>query len=103
MNRQVGATDMNSKSSRSHAIFSVTMAQQKFASTSSSGSVSGTSSPELEQTKSKVRPPSRTNSRLSMGRKLEDGEWVSVISKFHFVDLAGSERVGLKKYIYIYN
>src|SRR5439155_25414445 len=31
LNRQVGATDMNSQSSRSHAIFSVTMTQQKTA------------------------------------------------------------------------
>ncbi|CAG8453731.1 11874_t:CDS:2 [Diversispora eburnea] len=78
LHRQTGATDMNSKSSRSHAIFSVTI---------------GTLSPEPEQTKSKVRPPSRTNSGLSMGRKLEDGEWISFTSKFHFVDLAGSERL----------
>lgn len=26
--------------------------------------------------------------------KTSGGEWVTVVSKFHFVDLAGSERVG---------
>ncbi|CAG8443698.1 9187_t:CDS:2 [Diversispora eburnea] len=52
--RHVGATDMNSKSSRSHAIFSVILSQQK-----------------------------STN----------EGNLVTVTSKFHFVDLAGSERL----------
>ncbi|CAB4419056.1 unnamed protein product [Rhizophagus irregularis] len=47
-------------------------------------------SPQPDQ-KSGVRPPSRSNSRLS--RRFDEGEWVSVTSKFHFVDLAGSERL----------
>ncbi|RIB11145.1 P-loop containing nucleoside triphosphate hydrolase protein, partial [Gigaspora rosea] len=64
--RQVSATDMNAKSSRSHAIFSVTLSQQKFI-------------------------PSGGGSR--MGKRTDDGDWVSVSSKFHFVDLAGSERL----------
>jgi hypothetical protein len=86
LSRQTGATDMNAQSSRSHAIFSVTLAQQKFVPASGS-------SPSLNdsQQKSGVRPPSRSNSRLS--RRFEEGEWVSVTSKCHFVDLAGSERV----------
>ncbi|PKC12896.1 kinesin-domain-containing protein, partial [Rhizophagus irregularis] len=85
LNRQTGATDMNAKSSRSHAIFSVTLAQQKFISSGGSSP-----SPQPDQ-KSGVRPPSRSNSRLS--RRFDEGEWVSVTSKFHFVDLAGSERL----------
>jgi hypothetical protein len=95
-NRQTGATDMNSKSSRSHAIFSVTLAQQKFV--PSSGSSGSSPSPQPindPQQKSGVRPPSRSNSRLS--RRFDEGEWVSITSKFHFVDLAGSERVSKKK------
>ena len=28
----------------------------------------------------------------------DTGEWVTVVSKFHFVDLAGSERVSLSIY-----
>ncbi|RIA92757.1 P-loop containing nucleoside triphosphate hydrolase protein, partial [Glomus cerebriforme] len=89
LNRQTGATDMNSKSSRSHAIFSVTLAQQKFVPTPGSNP-----SPQPlndPQQKSGVRPPSRSNSRLS--RRFDEGEWISVTSKFHFVDLAGSERL----------
>lgn len=39
-----------------------------------------------------LRPPDRRDSVLSGGDD-ELGEWVTVISKFHFVDLAGSERV----------
>ena len=41
-----------------------------------------------------LRPPERNNS-VSTGGGDDDGggEWVTVISKFHFVDLAGSERV----------
>ncbi|CAG8619378.1 12174_t:CDS:2, partial [Gigaspora rosea] len=63
MGRQVGATEMNSQSSRSHAIFSVTLSQQKLV----------------------------TDFR---SRKNDDeGDWVTVTSKFHFVDLAGSERL----------
>ncbi|CAG8489518.1 9049_t:CDS:2, partial [Acaulospora colombiana] len=48
-NRQVGATDMNSQSSRSHAIFSVTMSHQKFVN-------GGASSP----------PPSRSQSQINL-------------------------------------
>lgn len=84
---------MNAKSSRSHAIFSVTLAQQKFISSGGSSP-----SPQPDQ-KSGVRPPSRSNSRLS--RRFDEGEWVSVTSKFHFVDLAGSERVSQKRFKYI--
>ncbi|CAG8487035.1 13777_t:CDS:2 [Acaulospora colombiana] len=36
------------------------------------------------------RPPSRATSALG---KTDDGEWVTINSKFHFVDLAGSERL----------
>ncbi|CAG8716722.1 714_t:CDS:2, partial [Racocetra persica] len=62
MSRQVSATEMNSQSSRSHAIFSVMLSQQKFV--------------------------------TDFGKKNnEEGDWVTVTSKFHFVDLAGSERL----------
>src|SRR4051812_22213269 len=87
LNRQVGATDMNSQSSRSHAIFSVIMSQQKGSNISSSNS--GT--PRMNGS----RPSSR--SQLRMSKRLDDVENVTITSKLHFVDLAGSERVSYLK------
>lgn len=37
----------------------------------------------------------RTNHAADDG----EGEWVTVVSKFHFVDLAGSERVRVSLYL----
>ncbi|KAF0432829.1 kinesin-domain-containing protein [Gigaspora margarita] len=85
-NRQVGATDMNAQSSRSHAIFSVTMTQFVNSNNPPNSPVSPTSRPS---TPSKVRP----GSSLRLSRKLDDSDCVSITSKFHFVDLAGSERL----------
>ncbi|CAG8467879.1 1610_t:CDS:2 [Dentiscutata erythropus] len=79
LNRQVGATDMNSKSSRSHAIFTVILSQQKFIPSNElcasplpltpSTSSTPTSFPET-----KSGSLSRSNSRLS--RRFEDGTWL---------------------------
>ncbi|KAI8582490.1 hypothetical protein K450DRAFT_170870, partial [Umbelopsis ramanniana AG] len=74
-NRATGSTDMNEKSSRSHAIFSVTLRQEKWVPSS------GSSSP----IPASQRSPSPSNG--------EEGDWVITHSKFHFVDLAGSERL----------
>ncbi|CAG8741792.1 17395_t:CDS:2, partial [Racocetra persica] len=81
-NRQVGATDMNAQSSRSHAIFSVTMTQYVNSNILPNSPISPTSRPS---TPSKIRP----GSSLRLSRKLDDNECVSISSKFHFVDLAG--------------
>ncbi|CAG8519033.1 29620_t:CDS:2, partial [Racocetra persica] len=96
MNRQVGVTDMNSKSSRSHAIFSVTMVQQKFIPHNCISAGQPATSPPSSRPGTPAssrfgsQPSSRTNSSLD---KFDDGEWVTISSKFHFVDLAGSERL----------
>ena len=71
---------MNSQSSRSHAIFSVIMSQQRM-------SHSNSGSPPSRMNGS--RPPSK------MSKRFDDAENVTITSKLHFVDLAGSERVSL--------
>ncbi|CAJ0750488.1 11441_t:CDS:2, partial [Entrophospora sp. SA101] len=83
LNRQVSVTDMNSQSSRSHAIFSVTLSQQKLVSSSS---------PDARDSPLPTSPTSNS-SRTGFVKDNDKGEWVSITSKFHFVDLAGSERL----------
>jgi chromosome segregation ATPase len=85
---------MNAKSSRSHAIFSVTLKQEKWI---------PHAKPSNSSPKSTVNTRSNTlNVKAMVGqmekqaRLLPDeepGEWITTNSKFHFVDLAGSERL----------
>lgn len=141
--RRTNETDMNAQSSRSHAIFSLTLTQKKYTGSglpprSSSPLPPGGRSPSrLARPSSSVygnangnrvssptfgrpgtpsfasaigRGGARPASSLGMltadgGRRQslspgnhpngesDQGEWVTVVSKFHFVDLAGSERV----------
>jgi hypothetical protein len=98
---------MNEKSSRSHAIFSVTLRQEKWIPSAgqnpSSVSFQRSPSPGLASNRSNGlrRPESSAGLRRpesSAGFRTpdmggEEGEWIITHSKFHFVDLAGSERV----------
>ncbi|CAG8446720.1 11142_t:CDS:2 [Diversispora eburnea] len=91
---QVGETDMNAKSSRSHAIFSVSITQEKYISHNNSGPPStppGSRPGTPATSKFSSRPSSRANSAL--GKFDDNGDWLRTVSKFHFVDLAGSERL----------
>jgi hypothetical protein len=101
-NRATGSTDMNEKSSRSHAIFSVTLKQEKFVPTSRSTSPvpSKVQSPKQQRLSLMGRSANNNNNSSSN----EDGDWVITASKFHFVDLAGSERVmGFEaRYMHVY-
>lgn len=150
--RRTNETDMNAQSSRSHAIFSLTLVQKKYTGTAPlpraslqapSANTSGRSSP-LPSPSRLARPgsmfagssssgrvgsptfgrPATPSFAAAMGRgsgmrpssamavrssnnsanrpgspdeeeKSVSGEWVTVVSKFHFVDLAGSERVSV--------
>ncbi len=128
---------MNAQSSRSHAIFSLTLTQKKFTGTTPARSSPGppsTPSPSriarpgsMVIGSSRVSSPTfgraptpsfaaamsrsglRPSSALGMRPRTPEvdepsGEWVTVISKFHFVDLAGSERVRssrLVRFLYI--
>lgn len=85
---------MNAESSRSHAVFSVSLRQEKFVPTNhSSSSTPRAASPASPRVKP-ARPLSTVGLRnVNEDNSNEDGEWVITTSKFHFVDLAGSERV----------
>ncbi|KAL0946833.1 hypothetical protein HGRIS_013002 [Hohenbuehelia grisea] len=131
--RRTNETDMNAQSSRSHAIFSLTLTQKKFVGSgapprSSSplppngrspsrlarpGSVYGASSPTARAASPTLGRPTTPSFAAAMGRGSslrpssalghsserstgggdDAGEWVTIVSKFHFVDLAGSERL----------
>ena len=108
--RSVGSTDMNAHSSRSHAIFSITLRQDKRA--NSSGAGTGIATIKRSRTPSCARDEQRLTSpagprirsqsvfrgedsaaAAQRGREDDEGTWSVVTSKFHFVDLAGSERL----------
>ncbi|CAE6478436.1 unnamed protein product, partial [Rhizoctonia solani] len=147
--RRTNETDMNAQSSRSHAIFSLTLVQKKYtgstplprsslqAPAAANGRTSPLPSPSRltrpgsmfvggKDTSGRVSSPTfgrpstpsfasaigrgngmRPASAMALrpsaanrpGTPDDDekagggGEWVSVVSKFHFVDLAGSERL----------
>lgn len=77
---------MNEKSSRSHAIFSVSLKHEKWVPNGNNRS------------ESPIPGSRKTKPQSSLGARAghEDGEVVITSSKFHFVDLAGSERVSNK-------
>ncbi|KAK0463641.1 kinesin domain-containing protein [Desarmillaria tabescens] len=132
--RRTNETDMNAQSSRSHAIFSLTLTQKKYTGSgapprSSSPLPPGGRSPSRLARPGSVYSSNPSGSRVAsptfgrpstpsfaaaMGRggglrptsalghaadramishDDEAGEWVTIVSKFHFVDLAGSERL----------
>ncbi|KAG0006220.1 Kinesin-like protein kif21b [Entomortierella chlamydospora] len=73
--RTTAATDMNQTSSRSHAIFSVVLKQQR--------------SEEIEE----INENEEQASPSAAPAKTNDKSIKKFASKFHFVDLAGSERL----------
>jgi hypothetical protein len=97
-NRATGSTDMNAKSSRSHAIFSVTLKQEKWVPAKPSSSPPTTRSANtLSHRHSTLNVKAMIGQMEKKSTVVEEeeqqGEWMVVNSKFHFVDLAGSERL----------
>jgi hypothetical protein len=89
---------MNEKSSRSHAIFSVSLKQEKWMPSTSTSTDKRRPTSSLS-TRSSITPnTSRLFNAANQQQQEENGEWLITTSKFHFVDLAGSERV--RKFLY---
>ncbi|KAF8636524.1 hypothetical protein AX17_003337 [Amanita inopinata Kibby_2008] len=133
--RRTNETDMNAQSSRSHAIFSLTLTQKKYTGSSPPPRSSSPLPPTGRSPSRLARPgslyatpggaagprvssptpgrPPTPSFAVAMGRggglrpssalgysgdrlnpgEDDGGEWVTIVSKFHFVDLAGSERL----------
>ncbi|KAJ1982490.1 hypothetical protein H4R35_000272 [Dimargaris xerosporica] len=93
--RQTNTTDMNEKSSRSHAIFSVSLRQERWVARDDGTKPPSSGGNLLSPTGLPLG--SRDAARHSQGAfaaPLESGaDKVVIQSKFHFVDLAGSERL----------
>ena len=114
--RRTGETGMNKESSRSHAIFSLTLVQTRKTGGGNGGmggkgrplsTPNGPPNSIRSPTPSGIRTPNRTS--MFAGRGLngpssgritpntsqndEEASWIETSSKFHFVDLAGSERL----------
>ena len=85
---------MNKESSRSHAIFSVTLKQERWVPASPQASRAASPVPsKLQQSKQQQQQRLSVAARSNATSNTEDGDWIITSSKFHFVDLAGSERV----------
>ncbi|KAJ3340554.1 Kinesin-like protein kif21b [Gonapodya sp. JEL0774] len=95
--RTTGATEMNVQSSRSHAIFTVTLRQQKWEPrkvlpdvTAQNADASAAEGSETDNQDSVMPVPVGSSDQPNLE---VEGEWHHISSKFHFVDLAGSERL----------
>ncbi|KAJ1721388.1 hypothetical protein LPJ53_004080 [Coemansia erecta] len=88
-NRQIGGTNMNERSSRSHTIFRIVIESREKAD-------SGVSLSESPESSSKADSSLRQQQRLSTGSAAESSEFTGavMVSCLNLVDLAGSERVG---------
>ncbi|KAI8593953.1 P-loop containing nucleoside triphosphate hydrolase protein, partial [Geranomyces variabilis] len=90
--RTTGSTDMNASSSRSHAIFSVILKQQKW-STGPGQAVSTESLAVTPHEEADAVSGQEPANEVADPTSHPGGSFQTTSSKFHFVDLAGSERL----------
>ncbi|KAG0179187.1 hypothetical protein DFQ28_002380 [Apophysomyces sp. BC1034] len=87
-NRSTGATEMNTNSSRSHAIFTISLKQERWVATRKDPILGRRAG--MMNVKEMIGHMER-QARCQILQ--DDGEWVVTHSKLSFVDLAGSERL----------
>lgn len=94
--RSVGSTSMNAVSSRSHAIFTVTIEQHYEAQTlrgdTENANSNSTSDANLGGVAGTLEFIATGADEVQAAPPSGSGPGGSIVSKFHFVDLAGSER-----------
>ncbi|KAL6632174.1 kinesin-domain-containing protein [Neocallimastix sp. 'constans'] len=104
--RKTDTTQMNENSSRSHAIFTITLKQEKWVEKENEKNndnnklenlttdESNNKNSDIESKDDKDDTDNKTITNNNENKKTEvKGEWVKLSSKFRFVDLAGSERL----------
>ncbi|KAI9247135.1 hypothetical protein BDA99DRAFT_542985 [Phascolomyces articulosus] len=90
--RTVGSTDMNSVSSRSHAIFSVILKQQVPEQENPSEKNGNTIDDDDDDDNNNIINNKENHDPMTITSSTK-----TLVSKFHFVDLAGSERLNRTK------
>lgn len=98
--RKTDSTQMNENSSRSHAIFTITLKQEKWEeknqNTTNDNSKTNEQNKDTDTNNKNDNNESENsnNNNIKKDSKTETkGEWIKLSSKFRFVDLAGSERL----------
>ncbi|ORX64435.1 kinesin-domain-containing protein [Anaeromyces robustus] len=88
--RKTDTTQMNENSSRSHAIFTVTLKQEKWQEKDQNSSNENNKSDKMAE-----ESEDKDENKVKDDTKKDElkGEWIKLSSKFRFVDLAGSERL----------
>jgi len=96
--RKTDTTQMNENSSRSHAIFTITLKQEKWVEKDQESTTNDNDNKIVTDENNKKPDQNDSSDNKDENNKTDiksesKGEWVKLSSKFRFVDLAGSERL----------